>query len=223
MRTGHWIILAALVPAVIDWVAVRRRRKRMEYIFKPATLLTFLAGASLLARDPSSGWQARFFLIGLICSLVGDLFLMLPDEQRYFVPGLGAFLLAHVGYIIGLNRSPPPLTSLLLWIPVAGLGGWLTRAIVAGARRRGQGDLVAPVVVYSIALSLMLFSAWATLFRPTWGAPQRLLVILGGSLFFASDTMLAWDRFVHPSTTLRQAVIVTYHLGQMALAASIAR
>jgi len=46
--------------------------------------------------------------------------------------------------------------------------------------------------------------------------------IVGPSLFFASDAMLAWDRFVTLSPSARLRVIVIYHLGQVALAASIA-
>jgi hypothetical protein len=73
-----------------------------------------------------------------------------------------------------------------------------------------------------VVLGLVLFSAWATLFRPEWTSLRQGLVIVGASLFFCSDAMLAWDRFVMPSFWLHLLVIVTYHLGQMALAASIA-
>ncbi|MBU0703880.1 MAG: hypothetical protein KKC18_08430, partial [Chloroflexi bacterium] len=51
-----------------DWLAVVRRWKRLEYIFKPATLVTVLIGAYLLTRGPHDTWVARFFLSGLALS-----------------------------------------------------------------------------------------------------------------------------------------------------------
>jgi uncharacterized membrane protein YhhN len=217
---AHWSFVIALILALIDWVAVARRRKRLEYVFKPATLVAVLVGAWLLTRGPHDAWQACFFLPGLVFSLAGDVFLMLPGPC--FLPGLVAFLLGHLCYIAGLNPAPPPWPSFALLVAVAGIGGALYRSIAAGLRRQGQTSLLVPVALYSVVLSLMLFSAWVTLFRPEWTSPRRGLVITGASLFFASDAMLAWDRFVMPSSLLHLLVIVTYHLGQVALAASIA-
>jgi uncharacterized membrane protein YhhN len=81
--------------------------------------------------------------------------------------------------------------------------------------------MLVPVAVYSLLLSAVLFSAWATLFRPTWGTLRSSLAVIGASLFFVSDAMLAWDRFVKPFPMARLRIHVTYHLAQVALAASI--
>jgi uncharacterized membrane protein YhhN len=214
-------LVISLILALIDWLAVARRQRRLEYVFKPATLVAVLIGAWLLTRGPHDAWEARFFLPGLAFSLAGDVFLMLPDE-RFFLPGLVAFLLAHLCYIAGLNPTLPPWPAPVILAVVGAIGLMLYRGIAAGLRRQGQTALLAPVALYSLVLSLTLFSAWATLFRPEWTALRRGLVIAGASLFFASDAMLAWDRFVAPSPSARLRVMVTYHLGQMALAASIA-
>ena len=132
------------------------------------------------------------------------------------------FLLAHLCYIVGLNPTLPPCPALVFLVVVAVVGVTLDRSIVAGLRRQGQTSLLVPVAIYSLVLGLMLFSAWATLFRPEWTPPRQALVITGATLFFASDAMLAWNRFVAPSFWLRMLVIVTYHLGQVALVTSIA-
>lgn len=221
LSSGHWVLLAALIPAAIDWVAVARGKRGLEYVFKPATLVVVLVGAGLLARRPYDPWVARFFLGGLVCSLAGDVFLMLPGA-RFFLPGLVAFLLGHVCYVVGLNRTLPPLLALVPLVLILAGALFLYRSIAAGLRRRGQAGLRGPVAVYSLVLGLMLSSAWATLFRPGWAAGRRALVIVGASLFFVSDAMLAWDRFVSPSPSARLRVMVTYHLGQIALAASLA-
>lgn len=81
---------AAFLIALIDWAAVACEWKRMEYIFKPATLIAVIIGAWLLTQEPHDVWQARFFLPGLILSLIGDVFLMLPGEH-FFLPGVEYF------------------------------------------------------------------------------------------------------------------------------------
>jgi uncharacterized membrane protein YhhN len=221
MELGYRVLVVALIVAVIDWLAVARNQRRLEYIFKPATLAVVLLGAWLLTRGPHDTWQAYFFLPGLALSLVGDVFLMLPGE-RFFLPGLVAFLLAHICYVVGLNPTLPPWPAFALLVVVAAIGLALYRGIAAGLRHRGKAELLAPVALYSVVLSLMLFSAWAVLFRPEWTGLRRGLAIVGATLFFVSDAMLAWDRFVEPSPSARLRVMITYHLGQVALAASIA-
>lgn len=223
MTIAYTFFAAALVLGSIDWVAVARGNKRLEYVFKPVTLAAVLVGAGLLTQGPHDAWQARFFLPGLALSLVGDVLLMLPGE-RVFLPGLVSFLLGHLCYIFGLNPTLPPRygSVLFLLVAVAAMGVIIYRPIAAGLRNHGQTSLILPVAVYTSVISLMLFSALATLFRPEWTPPRRGLVIAGASLFVASDGMLAFDRFVRPLPSAALRVMVTYHLGQMALAASIA-
>ena len=72
-----------------------------------------------------------------------------------------------------------------------------------------------------LAMALMVFSAWATLYRAEWSGGRVLLVIAGATLFFVSDALLAWNRFVRAFGAAPLAVIVTYHLAQIALALSV--
>ena len=140
----------------------------------------------------------------------------------FVVLALISFFVAHVFYIIGLNPTLPPLGSVIVLIVVAALGVMLYMRIAASLRQKGEEAMRVPVGAYAAILSLMLFSAWATLFRPAWPAAARLTAILGATLFFISDSMLAWNKFVAPSHVMRVGVMVTYHLAQFALAATIA-
>jgi uncharacterized membrane protein YhhN len=210
----------ALALGVVDWVAVARGRRRVEYVFKPATLVAIIVAALLMMSGPHDARLGRFFLLGLAFSLAGDVFLMLPGE-RFFLPGLVAFLVAHVFYVVGLTPTWPPVASLPVVVVVAALGVTLYRRVAAALRRQDHRSMLVPTAVYAVVLSLMLFSAWATLVRPAWSWPGRAVVIVGATLFFASDAMLAWNKFVAPSHRLHVAVIVTYHLAQIALAAVI--
>jgi uncharacterized membrane protein YhhN len=205
-------ILVALIIAVVDWIAVARQWKTVEYIAKPGVMV-----ALLIWLWSVGGFQGQllWFAAGLVCSMAGDIFLMLPRER--FVAGLIAFLLAHVAYLFGFNATFPPinLVTVILAIMVALVAARLYRSISQGLAASGNGNLKMPVLVYSTVISLMLLSALITLVRPEWSSSSALLVSCGALLFFLSDASLAWNKFVQPLHHGRLIVIVTYHLGQV--------
>lgn len=220
MILRYGVLVVAMLFAAGDWLAVARGWRTLEYVCKPGTMLSIIIGAWLGTRGSQDVWQVRFFLPGFAFSLAGDVFLMLR-KKRTFLPGLIAFLVAHVCYVIGFNPTLPPSSSLLVLIPIAGIGAVLFRGLAQGLRKRGDERMLVPVAIYSLVLSGTLFSAWATLFRPDWGALNALFAVIGASLFFASDAMLAWDRFVRSFPRARLWVHMSYHIGQLGLAASL--
>jgi uncharacterized membrane protein YhhN len=147
--------------------------------------------------------------------MAGDIFLMLPRER--FIGGLVAFLLAHVAYIVGFNLTPTAnnLAGFVLAVLVALVFLRVYRRIAAGLDASGQIALKTPVLIYSLVISVMLLSALLTLAADTWQAGAAILVSAGALLFFLSDTLLAWNKFVTPIKQGRLAVIITYHLGQI--------
>lgn len=159
-----------------------------------------------------------WFGIGLGFSLIGDIALML--NPRFFLVGLGAFLLAHVGYLIGFNQQETPLNFgvMMVAITVGLIASSVMRLIRPGIMRvpRGKRFLTA-VVLYGSTLTLMLLSALITLFRPEWQPLHAMMAAGGAALFFASDSILAYDRFVRKLKHGQSYVHLTYHAGQACL------
>ncbi len=208
---SYFFLWLALALALADWWAVGKGWKALEYATKPAVMLALLLWLWNLGGFSS---PLAWFTAALAFSLVGDICLMLPREQ--FIAGLVAFLLAHLAYVVGFNATPLgfSLAAMLLAVLVATTGLRLYRLIAAGLQASGQSHLRLPVLVYSLGLSLMLLSALLTLVRPEWAALPAWLVSAGATLFFVSDSTLAWNRFLRPLAGARLIVIVTYHLGQ---------
>ena len=210
------LFVLALIIALLDWMAVARGHKRLEYFAKPGVMLALLAAIGF-----SSGFQRPmlWFSLGVIFSLAGDVFLMLRRER--FMAGLVAFLLAHVFYLAGLTSTAPQITLAggIVAILVGLTGIQLYRAIRSGLVHSNQEQLKLPVMVYAIFISLMLLAALLTLVtsNEAWLPAAALLVSAGALLFYLSDTFLAWNRFVHPLRNARLRVIVPYHLGQALL------
>lgn len=213
-------LILTFALALGDWFAVARQHKTLEYFFKPATMVGVMALTFVLMQTPHDAWLARWFLVGFFLSLLGDIFLMLPNA-RWFVFGLGAFLLAHLCYILGLNPTLPPFNAFGMLLPIALGIGFIMSRVLDSLRAANHSSLTAPVIAYGVAMTLMVFSAWATLFRPEWNDMRRAFVIVGATLFLISDGMLAWNRFVQPFNAAKLGIIVTYHLAQIALALSI--
>lgn len=70
------LLVAAGVAAAVNWIGVARDDRRLVYGAKPATLVLLIAVAAALdAEEPA---VKAWFLAGLVLSLAGDVFLMLP-------------------------------------------------------------------------------------------------------------------------------------------------
>jgi len=62
----------------IDWLAVVRTRRRLEYFAKPAAMLALLVWLWLDGRTLILHAPLAWFAMGLVCSLAGDVLLLLP-------------------------------------------------------------------------------------------------------------------------------------------------
>lgn len=206
------------ILAIVHWITVYKHWYKAEFFFKPAVMAALL-GAYLVSKPDfaRNGW---FALAAIVFSMAGDFLLLFPSR---FVLGLFLFVLAHIGYIIGFNIPFPHISlpvvalAILVIIPAS----WLYRRIRAGLIEKGLRRLRKPVQAYMVILSLMFLSGFSTLFRPEWPLNAALLVAGGAALFATSDSLLAWNKFVHPLRTRRVGYMIAYHLGQMAIIAGL--
>jgi len=222
------IAILIFLVAVLDWLAVAKGWKKIEYFAKPATmllLLAFLLGWMALTGPRSLPLYC--FAMGVFFSLVGDVFLLVSYARLsnpWFFLGLAAFLLAHVSYILGLNIPLPdvsPFWALVIALVLALTAARLLRRIVSALYQKGLKRMVAPVTAYAMVITVMLLSAILTLYNPNWGTLAAGLVAMGAVMFYLSDVILAWNRYVTHIRRGRLANMVLYHLGQFALVAGV--
>ena len=206
--------ILAIVFAVSEAFALSRNNLRLEFIAKPAVMICLSVWLFM-----ATGWRgaALWFGVGALLSLVGDVFLLWLD--RFFLFGLAAFLLAHLAYLMGFNTPLPPfsLWSLLLAL-IVGLGAVrLMRRILTGVHASGESRMAIPVAIYGVVITLMLLSALLTLSDTNWKALASISVALGAFLFYLSDIVLAWNKFLTPVKNGRVLNIALYHAGQFLL------
>lgn len=204
----HLLILASALGCL---QAIYRTEPRHIYVFKPLTTLLIAALAALQSPQTPPGYQTAL-LAGLLCSLAGDVFLMLPKDR--FIPGLVSFLLAHLCYLYAFTRGSDPTRNVLALLPFLVAGVFLLRLLWPHL-----GRLRTPVVVYAAVLALMCGQAlgrWiATPDSSTFPAA------LGAVLFLLSDATLAINRFVGPFRHAQLGVMSTYYAAQWLLALSV--
>jgi uncharacterized membrane protein YhhN len=190
----------------------------LHYIGKPlTTTLIFWLAASM---SPMIGPRYRVaVLVGMALSLVGDVLLMLPGD--FFVPGLIAFLLAHIGYIVAFA----PGSSMQ-----AKLGAFALLAVVAGANLVGLlprigADLKVAVLAYVVVLASMAALAVARAWTPALANATPSSVrhaAAGGLCFVLSDSLLAWDKFGGGIPFPALLILSSYWLAQWCIAKSVA-
>jgi uncharacterized membrane protein YhhN len=210
MTTAPTVLLAtAVVLALADWVAVARDDRRLEYVAKPGATLALAATAATL--DASNPDTQVLFVLALVASTAGDVFLMLPGDR--FVPGLGSFLVAQVLYTVGFALGGGGTGAYVAGALVAGLLVTpLAVRFVGAVRAQGRDALVPPLVAYMTAISAMLVSAIGS---------ENPLAIAGALLFVASDSLIAETRFVGERRHAGLAIMVTYYAAQTLLVLSL--
>jgi uncharacterized membrane protein YhhN len=171
----------------------------------PALPLTYLAvpGAPVSALVTMT--------LALVLSALGDYFLALEDQSRFFVPGLASFLAAHVAYIAAFL---PYATVASGFAPVAIIAVAMAAGILLGVLRPALGRLRWPVYAYFAVIMTMVAAAMFVKDAPWYlGA--------GAVIFALSDSLIAVRKFLKPFPGVNEAVWVTYIAAQFMLTAGL--
>jgi len=214
---------------LMDWLAVVFSWRKIEIVLKPLAMVLVT-----LWTLNAAGWAVESLIFKLVFAqvfgLAGDIFLLL--NARWFLMGLGAFLLGHLVYILmmgsqiiaAVEKTGLP-SNWARWL-AAGFVVWglllaVFYKIIAPKSPRLTMPLMLwiPIQVYGWILSglvVMSILLIATMERVTIGL---IILLVGTLLFFLSDSLLAYDRFKRKMPRVRVWIMITYHLAQFTLAA----
>lgn len=202
-------VKAALAVAIVGMLAdvgmVLTRNQGMRLFTKPIGLAALTYAA--IACSPTVPSQRAWFVAAFALSLAGDVFLLWED--KLFIPGLVSFLLGHVAFVVGFcargQRAGWALLGVMIvTMALAPIAPRLLSAIGRGPERA----MAVPVALYMVVISAMAVTAVGA---------GPFVAMLGAWLFMASDTTLAWNRFVKPDPRLNVVVMVTYFAAQLLL------
>ncbi len=210
-----WLLSLVGVSAVIGlFVARRLGLPWLAVLCKPLPVGVMALWVGLQSRaQPHLRRYGRPLCAGLLFGMLGDILLEKPPDL--FLPGLVAFLIGHVLYIVALWRDERAL-HLARLAPLLLFGAIMLLVLWPGLRL-----LRGPVVVYAAVIVVMGWRAWARIASGPSERPDAWAGALGATLFLFSDGMLAYNRFVEPLPMAGYMIILTYWAGQLGLSRSV--
>ena len=202
---------AILLSAALTITAHYTNRRQWYYVLKPLTTALILL-LVLLNQSPVTSTYKYLILAGLIFSLAGDIFLMLPKDR--FFSGLISFLIAHILYIIAFA---PGVVLPLQWWP--GFFVLVFLIIILRLILPGADNLKVPLVIYAVIIGGMLWIGTERMLN--LGTISALQAAVGAALFVASDSALAVRRFIREFPAAEGIILATYYAAQLLIALSV--
>ncbi len=186
---------------------------------KPLLLISLIVYFLSSGRNMAPFSFDFWILLALLFSLGGDVALIFQRiSSAYFILGLGSFLLAHLAYSAAFAKNvlTRPLRDTRsrhqlahIWGPVVILG------IAIAFYLKLYPHLLSmsiPVACYTAAIATMVILALKRSGRVT---PASFLPIaIGAFCFFASDAVLAWNKFVSPVALSHFWIMLSYGAAQ---------
>lgn len=214
MSRGSIGYLPFILAVAID-LAFTATAPSLRLYSKPLLMPLLMAG--YVSEAGYKGRYQRLLLSALSLSWLGDVLLMFDGRSTaFFIGGLCSFLLAHILYIayfLGIGSDKPsylksrPVMLLVVVVYVIELLYVLWPHL---------GGMRLPVTIYGIVIGTMLACALWQYGRLENGTAWSFIA---GALFFVvSDSLLAINRFAHPTPAGGILVMATYCLAQFMLA-----
>jgi uncharacterized membrane protein YhhN len=185
--------------------------RQLAWPFKP--LPVFLLMLYVLLQ-PDRDFYSLLIATGLFFSLIGDLFLL--NEERFFIQGLVAFLMAHLFYIGAFwMQTTFHSAQIFILLPITAIGLIIFRRL-----RPNLHALTVPVVIYMTVIVIMVWRAFCRIEFSGENLGGFWWAALGALLFMTSDACLAWHKFYRPLKHRDNLVMLTYYAGQFGIALS---
>lgn len=207
------LIVLVSLAVVSAWLTISGEYhgpRYLVYFAKPLAVLLLILLA-LISKYPVSPFYKYMIVAGLVCSLIGDAFLMLPSD--HFTSGLVSFLIAHLFYATAFLFEGNRAFSYWAVLPLAVYGCFMLSYLW-----RGLAKLKVPVIVYMFALLLMAGIASSRFLITRQGG--SLLAAVGAILFVTSDSTLAIDKFRKSFRIAQLLILTTYFVAQCLIALS---
>ncbi len=205
------IIILVIISGGTYVFADRNNYHKLRYVSKPlATILVIVL--AILQDYGHCGTYKTLIITGLLLSLIGDVFLMLPSNK--FVEGLGSFFVAHLFFILAFVVGFGPYFDLGLLLPAA-----VYAIVFLWILLPKTGKMLVPVIFYAIVLMVFIWQAMGRFYYIA--SSSALFTLIGAILFVISDSFLGYARFVKSNRASSLLIHSTYWGALIFLALSI--
>lgn len=214
-----WLYLFLLV-SMLDIFFTANGESEYRIYTKPLILITLWIYFYFSSLEIKGTLLRKSISAALIFSWLGDVLLLFPN---LFLYGLGAFLMAHICYIIGfkISQTNPFAIGQVNFIRLffVNLPIYIMAAFVYFLINPGLGTMKIPVVIYLIVIVMMVTTARER-YQKTIPA-SFWQVFIGAMLFLISDGILAINMFFKSFPESGVLVMGTYVLAQLLIVMGI--
>ncbi len=192
---GVLFILAALNFWIVKFIGPGG-----EYTFLLKVIPALSLSAAILLTGRLRGKEQVVMLLGALFCGAGDVILDI-DRVRLFVPGLAAFLLGHVGFLLFFLFRVERKSKRKWWaLPVLLLAGVMAVLLIPKL-----GSLLIPVLLYLLVITVMTLGAVFARVPP--------IAAVGAFIFMLSDALLAAAKFLFHGAPSPMVTIPVYFIG----------
>ncbi len=225
----YWALLVIGILAIVVFLVLRVKRGGIAALYaKAVASLCFIATAVAATNENRSflGFGS-FMTIGLVCGLLGDVWLdlkwiYLQDKDSYLYSGFIFFLLGHICFITAVFNASPytPLSAVIA--AAAALVIAVIAILLEKPLKMRYGKFKWIVFLYSLTLSMTMTMAMVTAvithFQTMW-----VVMSVGGLLFLLSDLVLSGMYFGKGKNTKFNVVLnhSLYYAAQFIMAATV--
>lgn len=212
-RNILWLYLFLLV-SILDILFTANGQSEYRYYSKPLILIMLWAYFFFFSKELRGTILRKAISAALIFSWLGDVLLLFPN---LFLYGLGAFLMAHICYIIGFKMAQQNpfvigrvnfIRLFFLNLPIYILA-MFTYYLIRG----GLGQMQIPVIIYLIVIVMMATTARERYLKTNMSSFWQVMV--GAILFLISDAVLAINMFFKSFPESGVLVMGTYITAQL--------
>lgn len=210
----EFIFLALFfVFTIIEIFGEFKDNEKLIFITKPLLMPLLILFYIFGVIDASSITRIDWFIvIALIGGCTGDIFLLLKDQDKWFLYGMGAYLVNQIFYIMSFLLSITDYTVFNVWGLVLLGPAILIMIFILPRFINKTGDMKGPVLVYMAAILIMHISALLRIAQ--FQGLAFILVFIGSLSYIFSDASLAVNKWAGEFTNARFIITTTYVMAQ---------
>ena len=202
------------ILSIIEIFGEYKDNYKIIYAFKPL-LMPMLILFYIFGVIEATGTVINvnwLIIVALLGGMAGDTFLMLKNEEKWFLYGMVAFLINQIFYILSFFLSITNYATFNPWVLFL-LGPTLLILLFTVPRFLNKsGDMKIPVLVYMVAILLMHIAALIRL--STVQGLASILIFIGSISFIFSDSCIAVNKWAEEFTNARLIIMTTYLMAQ---------
>lgn len=204
MEKSKIALFVFLTVSFLDIVGILFKIPVLIHIFKPLILLSLITLYALSVSKIN-----KMYVLALICSILGDVFLMFEGEL-YFIIGLISFLLAHLLFINIVIKEIKKNT--IKNIIIAAFPFVIVFSLLIFRLKNSLGGMLFPVIIYGITIAT--FGTVSLINFREKKSMKSIFMLFGAIIFMISDSVLAINKFYEQAHIFEIILMATYVLAQ---------